>query len=123
MTDKFFVLSETPEEGRAILQLKHDSISLEDWSRFVSACDRLLRTGQKHLILDLRRAHRILSVFIGEALRVNDQARAKGQRFTVLAGGDLVSVFRSLLGPQALEIKTNWDADHDAGETEKGEPQ
>ncbi len=107
MTEDFLALTELPEKGMAVLEISRDSVEMADWDRFVKSCARLLDSKQKHLILDLRKLHRVLSVFIGEALQLGSRAESNGRRFTVLASGQVGEVFRTLLGNDLLEIVTD----------------
>jgi hypothetical protein len=107
MPEGFLKLSELPEKQMAVLEVLHDSIEMAEWEDFVKGCNRLLASPQPQLVLDLRRLQRVLSVFIGEAVRLNARAGEAGKRFALLAAGQVAEVFRMLLGGDLLEIVTD----------------
>ena len=102
--DRFLHLTATPEKGLAVLEVLRDSVEMADWEQFVKAGARLVGSGQPHLVLDLRGLRRVLSIFIGEAVQFNVEAKKRGKRFTVLAAGHIGDVFKTLLGNDLLEI-------------------
>jgi len=103
----FLTINEVPERDMAVLEVLHDSIQMSEWDDFVKGCARLMACEQSHLVLDLRRLERVLSVFIGESVRLNSEAVNRGKRFTVLAAGQVGEVFKMLLGSDLLEIVTD----------------
>ncbi len=107
MPEDFLAVTEIPEKGMAVLEIRRDSVEMAEWDQFVKSCNKLLATGQGHLVLDLRRLRRVLSLFIGEALQLNSRAEGAGRRFTVLAAGHVGEVFRTLLGSNLLEMITD----------------
>jgi len=107
MAEAFLKISRLPEKGLAVLEVLRDSVEMAEWEKFVRAGAQLLGCGQKHLVLDLRRLKRVLSLFIGEAVRLNGEARSRGRRFTVLAAGRIGDTFRMILGGDLLEIVTD----------------
>jgi len=110
MAAKFLRAWTLPDDKLAVLQVCRDSVEMSDWAAFVEACERLLGSSQPRLVLDLRALHRVLSIFIGQAVQTSDQARKRSQRFTVLASGDLARLFKSILGSEIVEIATEEDA-------------
>lgn len=115
MPGKFLTLAELPEKGLAFLAVNFDSIEMRDWGRFVEASDALMRMHQKHLVLDLRKLRRVLSVFIGAAVQMSSQAKGDGRRFTVLASGQLAGTLHNILGNDILEIVTDGRSPEELG--------
>ena len=115
MPEQFLTLAELPPKGVAFLSVNFDSIEMHDWGRFVEASERLMRKRQKHLVLDLRRLRRVLSVFIGAAVQMSAQAKSEGRRFTVLASGQLANTLHSVLGNDILEIITDGRSPEELG--------
>lgn len=107
MPEEFLTLHEIPEKDMEVLAINHDSIEMCDWSDFMKASGRLAKSEARTLVLDLRKLRRILSIFIGTAVHLNAQARARKRRLLVLARGHVADTLRSLLGTDILEIVTD----------------
>jgi hypothetical protein len=116
----FLKISLVPEKGLAVLEVLRDSVEMSEWESFVRAGAQLVGSGQKHMVLDLRRLKLILSLFIGEAVRLSGQARARGGRFTVLAAGRIGDTFRMILGADVLEIVTDGRNPEQLGDPGRG---
>ena len=97
-------LTSVPERGSAVLQVMRDSLEMGDREAFLSACRELLATGQPQLVIDMRSLRRIFSVFVGSVMDVNARAHAQGLNLTVLATESVASLFRAVVGAEALNI-------------------
>jgi hypothetical protein len=115
LAGNFLKLSEDPGRDMAVLEVMRDSIEMSDWEAFIAAGRKLLASGRAHLVLDLRRLHRVLSLFIGEAVRLKGLADEAGKRFTVLAAGQVGDVFKTILGADILEMITDGRAPAEIG--------
>ena len=122
MSGEFLSITELAGRRMAVLEVRRDSIEMADWDAFVKSCRKLLGTAQPHLVLDLRKLRRVLSVFIGEALQLHSQAESQNRRFTVLASGQIGDVFRMLLGNDILEMVTDGRSPAEIGEKGSGAP-
>jgi hypothetical protein len=100
-------LNSQPDKGRAILRVARDTLDMGEQQEFRSGCRKLLDTGQAHLFVDLRDLRSLLSIYLDIVLEANSEAKAAGRRFTVLVGEKLGDLFRTVVGPELLELALN----------------
>jgi anti-anti-sigma regulatory factor len=104
VSDEVFRLSSSREHGMAVLSVVSNSLDLDRRAEFIGACSRLLESGMKRVVIDMRGLRRIYSIFVGTVMDVNARARAEGIDLTVIAGEDVTRLFRSLVGEDVLSI-------------------
>ncbi len=97
-------LTAEPEKGRAILSVNRDTLDMGEQQEFRDGCRQLLETGQDHLYVDLRGLRSLLSIYLDIVLEANGEVRDAGRRFTVLAGERLGDLFRTVVGPEILDV-------------------
>ena len=97
-------LRSEPEKGRAFLRVNHDTLDMDEQQEFRAGCRRLLDTGQEHVYVDLRALRSLLSIYLDIVLEANNEAKAAGRKFTVLVGEKLGDLFRTVMGPELLEL-------------------
>jgi len=92
------------EKDLAVLEVASDTLALSDRDEFLKACGELLDTGRKHVIIDMRGLRRIFSIFLGTVLDVNVKVGKAGGRLTVMASEEVTKLFRTVAGPEILEV-------------------
>ena len=97
-------LSDDPEKGRAILTVDRDTLDMGEQQEFRDGCRSLLGTGRAHLYVDLRGLRSLLSIYLDIVLEANGEALEAGRRFTVLASERLGDLFRTVVGPEILDV-------------------
>lgn len=97
-------LSAEPEKGRAILTVDRDTLDMGEQQEFREGCRKLLDSGQPHVYVDLRALRSLLSIYLDIVLEASGEARDAGRRFTVLASERLGDLFRTVVGPELLEV-------------------
>jgi anti-anti-sigma regulatory factor len=101
-----FRISQSEESKSATLAVCVDALEAYHAEAFSQACDRLVATGRKHLIVDLRRPQNLRSRFIGVMIKLADDAGKADRRVAVLAAprvAQLLKVFASEVG---LELRS-----------------
>jgi len=108
MDDGLCSFSEFATEDRAVLQVHVDYISLNKVDEFRAACLRLLQTGLKHLIVDLRAVIRVpsgvLAAVIDTGMLAASGMGSRGQ-VTVLASRAVLDQFRRFENVGALQFQ------------------
>jgi hypothetical protein len=102
--EQLFRLRSSEEKDLAVLQIMTDTLELSHREEFLAACAGLLETTRGRLVIDLRGLRRIFSIFVGTVMDVNAKAGAEGRRLTVIASPDVEKLFRTVVGPETLEI-------------------
>ena len=97
-------LTAIPEMETALLEVVRTSLEMTDREEFLAGCRALLAAGQRNLVIDLRGLQRVFSVFVGTMLDLHVRAGAEGKSLKVLASEEVVRLFRSVSGGQALHI-------------------
>ena len=106
MSKDVFKISESEEKESATLVVKATALEVFHLESFGEYCDKLLATGRKHLILDLRRMHNIRSRFIGLIIKLADDARNDGRRTGVLANRRVAQMLDMFSDEVGLEVST-----------------
>jgi anti-anti-sigma regulatory factor len=104
VTDEMFRINESDEKDLAVMQVVSDSLELSHREAFLKACSDLMETDRARLIIDLRGLKRIFSIFVGTIMDVNNTVRGQGRRLTVVASLEVTKLFRTVVGPETLEI-------------------
>jgi hypothetical protein len=102
--DQLFRLRSSEKKDLAVLQMMTDTLELSHRAEFLAACARLLETARGRLVIDLRGLRRIFSIFVGTVMDVNAKVRGEGRRLTVIATPEVEKLFRTVVGPESLEI-------------------
>jgi hypothetical protein len=110
MAKDVFKLSESEEKGSATLVVKAGALEVFHLESFGDHCDRLLATGRKLLILDLRMMHNIRSRFIGLIIKLADDARGSGRRAAVLATKRVAQMLAMFADEVGLDVRTEGPA-------------
>lgn len=97
-------LTAEPEKGRAILTVDRDTLDMGEQQDFRNGCRQLLDTGQARLYVDLRGLRSLLSIYLDIVLEANREARDAGRSFIVLTSERLGDLFRTVVGPEILEV-------------------
>jgi hypothetical protein len=97
-------LKTEPEKGRALLRIDRDTLDMGEQQAFRSGCRQLLDTGQPEIYVDLRGLRSLLSIYLDIVLEANNEAKAADRRLTVLVGEKLGDLFRTVVGPELLEL-------------------
>ncbi len=87
-----------------MLRVVTDVLELSQRQDFLMGCQRLLASEMEWLIVDMRGLRRIFSIFVGTVMDVNARVRGEGRRLTIIASEDVGKLFRTLVGPETLEI-------------------
>ncbi len=95
-----FRISQSADRNSATLAVWIDALETHHTQEFGEACDRLLATGRKHLIVDLRRLQNLRSCFIGLIIKLADEAGKSGRRVAAVAAPRVAQ----LLGMFATEV-------------------
>ena len=104
MTAELCRIKVADDKDLAVLEVVSDTLALSDRDEFLKACGELLETGKKHVIIDMRGLRRIFSIFLGTVLDVNVKVGRAGGRLTVMASEEVSKLFRTVAGPEILEI-------------------
>lgn len=99
-------LNTEPEKNRAVLLVDRDTLDMSEQQEFRAGCRKLLETGQAHLYVDLLDLRSLLSIYLDIVLEANAEAKKAGRRFTVLASEKLCDLFRTVVGPETLEVSS-----------------
>jgi hypothetical protein len=92
------------DKGRAFLRVDRDTLDMGEQQAFRNGCRRLLDSGQPAVYVDLRGLRSLLSIYLDIVLEANSEARAADRRLTVLVGEKLGDLFRTVVGPELLEL-------------------
>lgn len=104
MTSELCRVKTSDEKDLAVLQVVSDTLALSDRDEFLKACGELLKSDKKNLVIDMRGLRRVFSIFLGTVLDVNARAGKEGRRLTVMASEDVAKLFRTVTGPDTLDI-------------------
>ena len=104
MVPELYRISISEGKGRAVLEILAEDLDLGNRDEFLEGCRRLLEAGQPHLIIDMHGLQRLFSIFIGTVMDVNVKARLEGRRLTVVASDGVTRLFRTVVGPESLEV-------------------
>jgi anti-anti-sigma regulatory factor len=106
MTQQLFRITESDDMDSATLTFRGAFLEVFQGDEFREACDELVATDRKYLILDLRKLENIRSQFIGIIIKLADEAEKSRRRVAVVASkrvNQMLAMFASDVG---LELKT-----------------
>ncbi len=107
MAKQLFHLSETKDKDSAVVEFSVGALEVYHAGEFQEACDGLLASGRKYLILDLSRLQNLRSQFIGMVIKLSDDA-GKGERhLAVVASRRVIRVLEMFADDVGLELKTS----------------
>jgi hypothetical protein len=97
-------LESMPEKGMAILRVGRDTLDMGEQNEFRAGCRKLLDSGLGRLYVDLRGLRSLLSIYLDIVLEANRDARTADRKLTVLVGEKLGDLFRTVVGPDMLDL-------------------
>lgn len=106
MAGKLFKFSEFEKKDTASVEFCGEALEVYHVGDFQAACDQLLASGRKYLILDLGRLHNLRSQFIGMVIKLADDAGRSGRRAAVVAATRVIRVLEVFADDVGLELKT-----------------
>jgi hypothetical protein len=105
MPKDLFKIDVVDTEDRATLTVVGDSLEIPDHQEFLKSCGRLLNSGCGSLVVDLRELRRVFSIFVGTIMDANVKAGREGKHLTVVATDGVTRLFRTVVGPEVLDIQ------------------
>jgi len=116
-----FKIVESAESDSATLTIALDALEAYHSEAFGEACDSLVATGRKHLIVDLHRPHNLRSCFIGLIIKLADDAAKAERRLAVLAAPRVVQLLKVFAAEVGLELRAvEPEAGPRAGKAKRG---
>ena len=106
MAKKICHLHDEPEKNRAILRVDRDTLDMSEQQEFRDNCRELMSSSHDRLYVDLRSLRSLLSIYLDIVLEANNEARAAGKKFTVLVRERLGDLFRTVIGPELMDISS-----------------
>jgi hypothetical protein len=99
-----FKLTLQADQGRAVLEILTERLKRDDLDEFRAACDKLLATGQKELLIEAKDMHSISSVYIGVLINLGTQAKGSGLHLVMDTTRGIADILHKLVG-DVLELK------------------
>ena len=106
MAKKLFRLTQPEGKDVVTAELCGEVLEVYHAGEFQEACDQLLASGCKCLVLDLSRVHNLRSQFIGMVIKLADDASKDGRRVAVLAANRVIRVLEMFADDVGLDLKT-----------------
>ncbi|MHC4874316.1 MAG: STAS domain-containing protein [Planctomycetota bacterium] len=88
-----FMINEIPQRNICILRASGE-LNVEDRKKFSMNADKLLRTEQEKLVIDLTRVNKIFSLYIGSIVDISRRAEEKKKSFSVMAQGTVLRILQ-----------------------------
>ncbi len=105
-----FTITEFVETASANLTFRGRALEAFHTEPFQEACDRLLTSKHKYLILDLRSLENIRSRFIGIIIKLADDVRTGNRRLAVVASRRVNQMLELFANDVGLELRTEESA-------------
>ena len=99
-----FKLTIQADAGKAVLEILTERLKRDDLDEFRAACEKLLATGQKDLLIEARGMHVISSAFIGVLINLGSQANDKGLHLVMDTTRGIADILHMMVG-NTLELK------------------
>jgi anti-anti-sigma regulatory factor len=121
MESKAFRIAENAESNAATLAVAVDALEAYHSEAFGEACDNLVSTDRKHLIVDLRRLQNLRSCFIGLIIKLADDAAKSQRRVAVLAAPRVTQLLKVFASEVGLELRASEpEPDPQTGKPQRG---
>jgi anti-anti-sigma regulatory factor len=102
-----FVVSLDASAGRSTLTVTDRILNNADAAEFEAACTKLLHTGQRELVVDMRPLQSVPSIVIGEVAKTRVIAGEAGHRFRLVTNEKIAGIFRMILQDLIeIEVRT-----------------
>jgi len=113
ITSDEFVLNDFEETASANLTFRGRMLEAFHTEGFQEACERLLASGRKYLILDLRNLENIRSRFIGIIIKLAGDVSKGDRRLAVIASKRVNQMLEMFASDVGLELRTADSEDSD----------